>query len=59
MGTVREEELLGRIAKALEDINQELECVNNHLSSLEDLSGCMNERGQFCITGDITTYGGY
>lgn len=59
MGTVREEEILERIAKALENMVQELECANNHLSSLEDLSGCMNERGQFCITGDITTYGGY
>lgn len=43
---------LKRIADALEDMQQSLDC-------LSELTSCINERGQFCITGEISNSEGY
>lgn len=57
------EEQLKRIADALEGIDQELSSISGSLSSislstdaLENLDKCVNNHGQFCITGDVTNY---
>lgn len=67
MGTVNQEELLKRIADALENISESLDSINGSLSDVslsldsldKTLSGCICTNGEsdfLCITGDISTY---
>ncbi|MCI9006220.1 MAG: hypothetical protein HFH39_13550 [Lachnospiraceae bacterium] len=61
------EELLTRIAVALEGINENLDVINSSLAETsvsiykmeKNLEGCIsvNGKSQFlCITGDVSTY---
>lgn len=62
METVKHEEILIRIANALEGIDQELSSISESLvdlNALADLMKCVtNTPGgkKLCITGDVTAY---
>lgn len=61
------EELLARLVKALESINENLDVINSSLSDVsvsldsmeKNLNGCISHdrSGSFlCVTGNISTY---
>lgn len=71
MGTVKQEELLTRIAEALESIDKtlsdELPAINGNLSDVAEmlegidrnLNNCISRYGNnsfLCITGNVSTY---
>lgn len=63
METEMREDLLERIASALEGINTELADISSHLESLDDigasLDSCIATNGKnrfLCITGNISSY---
>lgn len=63
MGTARSEELLERIAIALEGIDRNLDVISSILGGIDDsisginvLTDCVDSRKQFCVTGNVTNY---
>lgn len=60
MGTVDQEELLERIAAALEEINSNLSEINLSLDNFDqNFESCISRIGSnnlLCITGNVTTY---
>ena len=61
------EELLTRLVKALEGVNENLDVINHSLSEMsvsldsleKNLNGCISRVGDnrfLCITGNVSTY---